>query len=291
MTENKLYIIIPVHNRMHFTRDCLISLQNQTVRDFRIIVIDDGSTDGTRTMIEKQFPQVVLLFGDGDLWWTAATNRGIEWALSNHATHILTLNNDTLTSIDFIEKMMFWSIRKPDAIIGAFALDVKTKNPVYGGEIINWKTGGYSSLLNSTKPADQNGLKLVTHFPGRGLLIPVEVFHKIGLFDEKHFPHYAADYDFTHHSMRAGFQVFCNYDAHLYIYPDASGSAQITKKKDLKNYFNHLFDIKGGGNLRIFSLYSIRNCPNKYLPWFLLRGYIQRIFGYWYHWLKDRVFF
>ena len=121
----------------------------------------------------------------------------------------------------------------------------------------------------------------VTHFPGRGFLIPTEVFRKIGFYDDKHFPHYAADYDFTHRAIKAGFKVYCNYDAKLFIYPDASGDRQNRAKKKLTNYFKHLFGIKGGGNLKIFSFYTLRNAPCYYIPTYLIRGYLQRIFGYW----------
>jgi GT2 family glycosyltransferase len=224
------------------------------------------------------------------LWWSGATNLGVTWALFHQATHVLTLNNDTIAAGDFIEKMLFWAEQSPSALLGAFAVDAETMEPVYGGEIINWKTGGFTSLLKIIKIEDQHGLKQVTHFPGRGLLIPSEVFTRIGLFDNKHFPHYAADYDFTHRATRADYPIYCNYDARLLIYPDASGSVQLTKKKNFINYFNHLFGIKGAANLKVFTLYAVRNCPGKYLLWFLIRGYTQRILGYWVHQLGLQLF-
>jgi GT2 family glycosyltransferase len=276
-----LFIVIPVHNRIGFTRECLLSLKKQTIGSFRIVVIDDGSTDGTSEMIRSEFPDVVLLSGDGNLWFTAATNLGVEYALAHLADQVMILNNDTFSSPDFIEKMVDWAEKEPQALLGAFALDCNTKKPVYGGERINWKTAGSTMLLDILEPEEQIGLHEVTHFPTRGLLIPSEVFRRIGLLDAKRFPHYASDYDFTHHAIRAGYQVFCNYDAKLYIRPDASGSQQLIAQKNLKNYFDHLFGIKGGGNLKIFTLYVLNNCPIIYRPWFLLRGYIQRILGYW----------
>ena len=73
--SKSLFIVIPVHNRKHFTRDCLLSLRKQTFQNFTIIVIDDGSSDGTGEMIQKEFPEVVLLHGDGNLWWTGNKHR------------------------------------------------------------------------------------------------------------------------------------------------------------------------------------------------------------------------
>ena len=87
-----VFIIIPVHNRKALTHDCLASLETQTWKDFRVIVVDDGSTDGTADMLRTMFPSVIVLTGNGNLFWTAATNLGIRYALAQGATHILTLN-------------------------------------------------------------------------------------------------------------------------------------------------------------------------------------------------------
>ena len=69
-------IVIPVHNRREFTRQCLACLAVQTYRNVQTIVVDDGSTDGTDIMISQEFPDVVVMRGDGNLWWTEATNWG-----------------------------------------------------------------------------------------------------------------------------------------------------------------------------------------------------------------------
>ena len=148
MSHKSLFIIIPVHNRKIFTRECLLSLVNQTCRNFNIIVIDDGSTDETGEMINSEFPDVILLKGDGNLWWTKATNIGVKYALKQNAEYILTLNDDTILSADYIEKMIYWSKKKQDALLGSLALDIKSKEPVYGGEIINWKKVNSQFLLN-----------------------------------------------------------------------------------------------------------------------------------------------
>ncbi len=275
------FIIIPVHNRLFFTKSCLNALRNQTIKDFHIVVIDDGSTDGTAEMIYSEYPDVILLHGSGNLWWTGATNLGVTYALEHGADCVMTLNDDTFPPPDFIENMMFCANRQPEALIGALAVDVETGQIVYGGEIINWLSGQSISLKDILKPEEMTGLHEVTHFPGRGLLIPSKVFKRIGLYDQVHFPQYAADYDFTHRAIRAGFKVYCNYDARLFIYPDASVSVPIRKIRSFKNYYYHLFSIKGAGNLKVFSWYALRNCPKRNLPFFFLQGSLRRILGYW----------
>ena len=278
---SSLYVIIPVHNRKEYTRDCLNSLNRQTYQDFKIIVVDDGSVDGTGEMLMSEFPEVTVVLGDGNLFWTAAINKGVRYALSQNADYVLTLNNDTIAEENFVEKMMYWSSQKPQALLGAFDLDIKTKKPYYGGERVNWKWSKSDFLLDELSPNLFTGLHEVSLFPGRGLLIPRKVFDTIGLFEENKLPHYMADYDFTLMAKRNGFPVYCNYDAHLYTYPEEGGDHKTRSVKNLGNYFEHLFGIRGGGNLKNFTIYTFRNCPPKFLLPSLLVGYIRRIGGFW----------
>jgi GT2 family glycosyltransferase len=285
-----LLIIIPVRNRKIFTRECLLSLKNQTMKSFRIIVIDDGSTDGTGEMIKMEFPEVILLKGDGNLWWTKATNLGVKYALEKGADYILTLNDDTVAAEDYIEKMIYWAEIKKNVLLGSFAFDFDTKKPVYGGEIINWKRAKSDFLLDSLKPDEFSGLYKVSLYPGRGLLIPAKVFSDIGLYDEKNFPHYYADIDFALRASSKGFEIFCNYDSKLFVRIEESRDYQLRKNKSFKSYFLHLFGKHGGGNLKDFFIYGLKNCPLKYLPSFLIVGSIKRIFGYLLEWLNDKRF-
>jgi GT2 family glycosyltransferase len=274
-------IVVPVHNRKAFTRDCLQSLRSQTLIADAIIVVDDGSTDGTAEMLKKEFSEVTVISGDGNLFWTASINIGIRHALQLGADYVLTLNNDTIATPDFVLNILEGAKQKPNALIGALDIDAATRKPYYGGEIINWMLSKSTYLLNKLKSEEQSGLHEVSLFPARGLLIPRKVFETIGLFEEEKLPHYMADYDFTHKAKRHGFAIYCCYEAKLYTYPQEGGDHKIREKKNLRNYFNHLFNLKGGGNLMNFTIYTFRNCPPKYLLPSLLTGYIRRIGGFW----------
>jgi GT2 family glycosyltransferase len=285
----KIFIVIPVHNRKALTRNCLVSLQNQSYKDFKIVIIDDGSTDGTYEMLRAEFPESIVFISDGHLWWTKATNIGVRYALEKGAASILTLNDDTVATPNFLETMNYWAEKQPEALLGAFALNAETERPYYGGEIINWKTAGTTMLLDVLKPEEYHGLHAVSHYPGRGLLIPSSVFKTIGFYDEKHFPQAVADDDLVHRAVRAGYKVYCNYDAKLLVFPAESGDVKLRSKKSFKNYCHHLFSIKGGGNLKLFSIYAIKNCPKEYLILFLPLGILRRIFGYLIDWASETV--
>lgn len=274
-------IVIPVHNRKNFTKKCLVSLRNQTHQADYIIVVDDGSKDGTGEMLAQEFPEVITLSGDENLFWTAAINKGIKLALALGSEYVMTLNNDTIASPTFIEKMMLNVDHYTPVLLGAFDIDMATQKPYYGGEIFNWRTGSSEYLLNTLKKEEQKGLQEVSLLPARGLLIPRVVFETIGLFAEKQLPHYLADYDFTQRARKIGFKVYCNYDAILYTYPEEGGDYKIRAEKTWRNYFKHLFDIRGGGNLRNFTIYALRNCPKKDILIALFTGYSRRLGGFW----------
>lgn len=283
-----LFLVIPTHNRCAFTRGCLEALALQTDRDFETLVVDDGSTDGTREMIRSAFPRVILLEGDGSLWWTGATNLGVRYALGQKAWQVLALNDDTLPPPEFVARMKQAAADHPAALIGAMAVSHETGAPLYWGERVRWPTASYIPL---PRPADGRfqGVHEVTHFPGRGLLIPSGVFDSIGLFDAARFPQYAADYDFTHRASRAGFRILCNYDAPLRIREKESGGGELMRRRSWRHYYRHLTGIKGVGNLRTFFRYARGNCPGRWLPFCLVSGFTRRLFGYPARWLLESL--
>ncbi|MGI4824432.1 MAG: glycosyltransferase family 2 protein [Janthinobacterium lividum] len=278
-----LYIVIPVFNRWRYTQECLKSLRLQSSLAFRTIVVDDGSTDETAAALARDYPEVEVVTGNGNLFWTAGVNLGIRRALALGATQVLTLNNDVVAAPDFVAKMLTVAAQRPSAVLGALEFDAATGEAIYGGERLDFKTNTRHDLLEELPPSQRTGLHPVTYLPGRGLLIPKAVIDKIGLFDEKRLPHYLADFDYTSVARRAGFPVYCNYDAHLSTYPEESGQTLTRKQRSLKGYLQHLFGIRGGGNMVNFTHFALKNCPKPYLPYFLLNGYARRLVGYFLH--------
>jgi GT2 family glycosyltransferase len=278
-----LYIVIPVFNRWQYTRACLESLRQQTSQAFKTIVVDDGSTDETAAALAQSFPEVEVVTGDGNLFWTAGVNAGIRRALDLGATRVMTMNNDVLAAPDFVAQMLAAADQHPRAVLGALEFDADTGEAIYGGERLDFRTNTTQNLLKVLPTNQRTGLHAVTYLPGRGLLIPKVVFDTIGLFDEKRLPHYLADFDYTSVARRAGFPVYCNYDAKLSTYPEESGQTLTRKQRSLKGYYQHLFSIRGGGNMVNFTHFAFKNCPTPYLPYFLLNGYARRLVGYFLH--------
>jgi len=247
-----IYIIIPVYNSKKYTNDCIQCLQKQDYKDFKIIVIDDGSTDETDVMIKENFPEVILLKGDGNLWWSGATNMGIDWALNTGVDrdYILTLNNDLVVKENYLDSLMDSANKFKDSLIGSVSVDIKQPDVINdGGVRINLWTAKYHSLnKGQSHYALANKLKKhveVSALPGRGTLIPFKIFKMIGTYNYRKLPHYGADYEFSIRAKNFGFPLMISYDAIVYSHVDKTG-LDYKYRHDFSQYF---FNIKSPSNI------------------------------------------
>ena len=110
-------ILIPAHNRRAVTLACLAALRPAIVGGtWRIIVVDDGSTDGTGDAIRAEFPEVTLLRGDGQLHWTGAIARAMR-EVPRGAT-VFWLNDDCRPRPGALATLRDFLTHEPRAIAG-----------------------------------------------------------------------------------------------------------------------------------------------------------------------------
>ena len=245
-----IYIVIPVFNRLHFTTACIESLIHQTYNNFTIIVVDDGSTDGTADYLKANYQDIIIVPGNGNLWWTGATNAGVEKALqisSSDDDFILTLNNDLVVKEDYLQALLDVNRKHPKSLIGSVSVNIDDPETIhFAGTKWNSKTAKYQSVL-SVKPS-YSQLKTecaeieTDLLPGRGILIPILLFKEIGLYDTKHFPHYMADEDFSLRAKAAGYRLLLATKAAVRNHVTATGLSQ--RKQNFKYYVDVFTSIK-----------------------------------------------
>ena len=78
----RIYALMTIYNRKKLTLDCLRCVSNQNYTNFEIVVVDDGSIDGSVEAIKENFPKVTVIKTTGNLWWTASMNKGVKYILS-----------------------------------------------------------------------------------------------------------------------------------------------------------------------------------------------------------------
>ena len=74
--EGTVYVLLPVHNRRPVTEAFARSLAAQTDRNVRLVLIDDGSTDGTADAVKAILPDTVVITGQGNWWWGGGLQQG-----------------------------------------------------------------------------------------------------------------------------------------------------------------------------------------------------------------------
>lgn len=274
-----IFIVIPVHDRKEFTRDCLLSLRRQTLKNFEAIVVDDGSIDGTSQMLNNEFPEVHVVNGDGSLWWAGATNAGIEYILKEKKTSdfdfILTLNNDLQVPEKYLETLVYHASCNEKVIVGSVSVDINNLDKMnFCGVSWNEFTGKYHSKAKDfnysfQKLASQRDLIDSDMLPGRGTLIPIGLFSEIGFYDAKNFPQYAADEDFSLRAKRNGWTLLISTNTCVMSHITAMG-ADIRNARFSFSYYKYLFfSIRSPLNLKIRYRWAMKNSPLK-MVYFLL---------------------
>lgn len=243
-------IVCPVHNKLEYTKKCLESLNASIAATgypdrFEIVLVDDGSTDGTEDFVRNNYPEVRVLTGDGNLWWSGGMNMGARDALARGAEYILLINNDNTFETDFLEKLVEFTKQEQFKLVGALVMDVKTGQPWAYGGFLDMRTGALGMYDKPKVPnVDHYAVDLL---PGMGTLIHKSVFKKIGFWDSKKFPQYFGDSDFTLRAKECGFQPYIFFGARLWN--DTRNTGDSLHGGSFKKMVNSLFSIRSHYNM------------------------------------------
>lgn len=107
----RISLVIPTHNRCHLLRRCLHAATTQTYPDYEVIVVDDASTDQTRDMVQREFPQVRYLRLERNQGPAAARNVGIA---SASGEVIAFTDDDCELPADFLARLADGYAAHPD---------------------------------------------------------------------------------------------------------------------------------------------------------------------------------
>lgn len=179
-------IIIVNFNGKKRLKICFDSLYSQTYKNFEIILVDNGSTDGSVEFIKESYPKVVVVRNKDNLGFSGGNNIGIKKA---NGEYILFLNNDTWVENDFLDKMMSSFINSDYDVIGPMEVSYNSKDKDYEKYCATIDFFGHYIYL----PKKDNHHKNF-YLSGSCLLFKKDSYLKSGGLDNDFFM-YAEDWD------------------------------------------------------------------------------------------------
>lgn len=249
-------IVIPNWNGREFIGETLQSLEKQSAD---VLVVDNGSVDGSVDYLEQKFPNIILLKEPRNLGFAGGVNIGIRYALAHNYKYVALFNNDALAGENWLRTLVN-------------ATNTHSKTGIVTGKLMLMdkkhldSTGDFYSTIGMPFPRGRHEKDIGQYdeaeevFGGSGgaSLYKTELFKEIGLFDEDFFA-YFEDVDISFRAQLAGWKVWYEPRAVAYHRLSATSSQLGT--------FSYYHTIKN------FLLLYDRNMPTilywKYLPLFM----------------------
>lgn len=204
--------IIACHNRRHKTLACLDSLEQQILRtpdaSLQVLLVDDGSTDGTAEAVRSLHPQVQIISGNGGLYWNGAMRLALAQAMKQSFDCYLFLNDDTVLLPHALDSLLATSAQlatshRSNAIVVGATRGSAQGGISYGG----LKLGPWWIPLRMSKLPISDQAQPCDTFNANCALIPRGVVKLVGNLDAA-FTHAMGDFDFGLRARGLGCEVW-----------------------------------------------------------------------------------
>jgi len=246
----KTVVVVPNWNGADSLPVCLDSLLSQTLKPY-IIVVDNGSNDGSVELLEKNYPQVELIKHDDNQGYAGGVNPGFKRAIEMGAKYAAPFNNDAVADKQWLQKLAEYLDRNPGTGIATCKLLNKD------GKRLD-STGDYYTVWGLPYPRGRGEYDInkyddqteIFGASGGATLYRVKMLEEIGLFDEDFFAYYE-DVDLSFRAQLAGWKA-------AYV-PSSVAYHEISATSRKMKGFTTYQTMK---NLQILML---KNVPRKYL--------------------------
>ncbi len=241
----KLGIVIPTFNRSALLRDLLMELTTQAEHLSSkplIIVVNDGSTDGTENLPEQFAYPLTFLQGNGKWWFTRCATEGSRYAIEQGCTAIQIMNDDSRLAPDFLQKTLSHIHGAGEKFVFA-PISVTVEEPhrvLFSGVKLRYfglKRMRNTPPMSSYTPSSSSIASDV--LPGRGLTFSSAIFQEIIGFNCD-FLQYHSDEDFCLRAKSKGVQPLVHTDIVLYAYHLMTSSGSTLKKASFKQLLRDL---------------------------------------------------
>lgn len=267
-----IYILLPVHDRKMITQRFIKCLDAQTYKNYHLILIDDGSTDGTEAMVRSFIDdsQLTVIQGDGNLWWAGSLQQGANWLDKNTPEEavVLMIKDDVSFGDDFLATGAEIIRKKSNTLLLAKLVDPETGKVEQSGVCTDLDRLQFEVAKN---PEDINCLST------RGLFLRAGDIAKIGGFYPRILPHYWSDYEFTIRAYKKGFSLETNDRLYLKDDETQTGIRSINENNVLE-FVRKLFSKRSTLNPIYRTVFIMLACPLRYAPKLIVRTWLQSIY-------------
>ena len=262
--EIAISIIIPHYNGKEILSNCLNSLLKNSFENYEILVVDNGSNDGSQDLIRKEFSNVVLIENETNKGYAGGCNSGISYTKGKY---ILFLNNDVEVAENFLEEL--YNTIDSDENIGLvqpklLSIQKKTHFDYSGGaggeiDIFGFPFARGRVFIELEKDESQydNMTQEIFWASGTSVLVRKSLLNKIGSFDEDFFAH-MEEIDLNWRAQLIGYKSVITLKTFLYHYSGYTLPAENPRKMYLNHRNNLIMLLKNYSFASLIWIFPIR---------------------------------
>jgi GT2 family glycosyltransferase len=203
-------IIVLNWNGLNDTLDCLESLGQLDYKNYKVVVVDNGSVDGSVPVIRERFPGVTIVENGENLGYAGGNNVGLRYAMAQGADYALLLNNDTVVDPAFLRVLVDEVQAEPAVGIAGPTIYYHERPDVIwsAGGAIDWQRGSTRMVGLDEWDEGQFGAepRPVDFVTGCAMLVRRAVMEQVGLLDERFFAYYE-EAEWCVRAARAGYKI------------------------------------------------------------------------------------
>lgn len=222
-----IFAIIVTYNAMRHSwiDHCLKSLTESTV-PVKVVIVDNGSTDGTRDHVPVAYPDAAWLPQECNLGFGQANNEGIRYALANDADYVLLLNQDATLAPDALEKML--KACQDDTLVSPLQLngDGSKLDLIFKEKLLRTGLSVFDDIFTGHPLQDAY---VGGDFSAACWLLPRHLLLEVGGFNPIFF-HYGEDDNYLHRVAYHGFRVVLAAKARMYHDREIHGNQEAFNK-------------------------------------------------------------
>lgn len=204
-----VYIVVLTWNGKTDTIECLNSLKKIDYPNYKILVVDNASEDGTSEIVRSEFPEIELIINKENLRFAGGNNVGIDYSLQRKSDYVLLLNNDTIVERNFLSQLIESAETNPKiGIVGPkIYFYSEPKRIWYAGGKIEWWKGWISHVgIREIDNGKYETVRETDFITGCCMLIKREVVESIGKLDERYYI-YGEDVDYCIRAKAVGYNI------------------------------------------------------------------------------------